>query len=99
MILHRASPGWPHELLAAEVRRTKTECGMFMCLMYPWCDAPSEFDYPVDRLFKLRGILSATQISQTSNHDSKGDPVRFVIKCGLATHTTGLDSVRRPIVQ
>ena len=63
---------------------------MFMSLMYRRddSDAQSEFDYPEDRLFKLRGILTAAQLSQPNNQDLKGDPVRFVIKRGHTTLTT-----------
>jgi hypothetical protein len=56
--------------------------------MYPRDDAQSEFDYPEDRLFRLRDIFTAAQISQPHNKDLKGDPVRFVIKRGLTTLTT-----------
>ena len=59
-----------------------------MSLMHPRDDAQSGFDYPEDRLFKLRGILTAAQISQPYNQDLNGDPVRFVIKCGHTTLTT-----------
>ena len=59
-----------------------------MNLMYPRDDAPSEFDYPEDRLFKLRDILTAAQISKPNSQDLKGDPVRFVIKRGHTTFTT-----------
>ena len=59
-----------------------------MSLMHPRDDAQSGFDYPEDRLFKLRGILTAAQISQPYNQDMKGDPVRFVIKRGHTTLTT-----------
>ena len=59
-----------------------------MNLMCPRDDALSEFDYPEDRLFRLRGILTAAQIRQPNNQNSKGDPVRFVIKRGHTTFTT-----------
>ncbi|GBE86227.1 hypothetical protein SCP_0901060 [Sparassis crispa] len=36
----------------------------------------------------LIGILTAAQIRQPNNQDLKGDPVRFVIKCGHTTFTT-----------
>ncbi|KAJ1306713.1 hypothetical protein OPQ81_007703 [Rhizoctonia solani] len=64
------------------------EPGQFMSFMYPRHDAPSEFDYPEDRLFRLRAILSADEISDPNNQDHNGDPVRFVIKRGLTTRTT-----------
>ena len=68
--------------------------------MCPQHDKQSEFDYPEDRLFKLRGILTATQISQRNNQDLKGDLVRFVIKRGHTTLTTigrlaGFESLQR----
>ena len=61
-----------------------------MSLMHPRTDAQSrsEFHYPEDRLFRLRDILTAAQISQPHNKDLKGDPVRFVIKRGPTTLTT-----------
>jgi len=59
-----------------------------MRLMHPRHDVQSEFHYPAGRLFKLRGILTAAQISQPNNKDLKGDPVRFVIKRGHTTLTT-----------
>ncbi|KAI5987346.1 hypothetical protein F5J12DRAFT_728538 [Pisolithus orientalis] len=62
--------------------------GKFMSLMYPPVDSPSDFDYPVDRLLKLRGILSAEEIRTPNNKDHKGDPMRYVIKRGLTTLTT-----------
>ena len=57
-----------------------------MSRMYPRDDAPSEFDYPDDRLYWLQRILTAAQIKQPNSRDLKGDPVRYVIKNG---HTTG----------
>ncbi|KAI6145492.1 hypothetical protein BKA82DRAFT_995627 [Pisolithus tinctorius] len=62
--------------------------GKFISLMYPPVDSPSDFDYPVDRLLKLRGILSAEEICTPNNKDHKGDPMRYVIKRGLTTLTT-----------
>lgn len=56
--------------------------------MYPRIDAPSDFDYPVERLLKLRGILSAEEIRTPNNKDHKGDPMRYVIKRGPTTLTT-----------
>jgi len=66
-------------ILTAYISGPEIEAGKFINLMYPHVDAPSEFDYPEDRLLKLRGILSA---------DFKGDSVRRVIKHGLTTLTT-----------
>jgi hypothetical protein len=56
--------------------------------MYPRIDVPSDFDYPAERLLELRGILSAKEIRTPNNKDHKGDPMRYVIKRGLATLTT-----------
>ena len=56
--------------------------------MYPRIDAPSDFDYPHDRLLKLQGILSHEEISTPNNRDQNGDPIRYVIKRGLTTLTT-----------
>ena len=56
--------------------------------MYPRIDAPSDFDYPAERLLKLRGILSAEEICTPNNKDDKGNPMRYVIKRGLTTLTT-----------
>ncbi|KIY48392.1 hypothetical protein FISHEDRAFT_58901 [Fistulina hepatica ATCC 64428] len=60
----------------------------FISLMYPRIDAPSDFDYPAERLLKLRGILSAEEIRTPNNRDYKGDPMRYVIKRGHTTLTT-----------
>ena len=59
-----------------------------MSRMYPRGDAPSEFDYPDDRLYRLQRILTAAQIKQPNSQDLKGDPVRYVIKNGHTTGTT-----------
>ncbi|KZS99958.1 uncharacterized protein LAESUDRAFT_769211 [Laetiporus sulphureus 93-53] len=64
------------------------EAGKFVSLMYPRVDVPSEFNYPADRLLKLRGILSAEEIGKPNGKDRKGNPVRYVIKRGLTTLTT-----------
>jgi hypothetical protein len=75
------------------VTGTEIEWMKFMSLMNPHLNngfnEQDSFDYPYDdRLFKLRGILTADQISQPYNQDLKGDPVRFVIKRGHTTLTT-----------
>jgi hypothetical protein len=57
--------------------------------MYPRIDATSDFDYPAERLLKLRGILSAEEIRTPNNKDHKGDPMQYVIKRGLTTLTIG----------
>jgi len=56
--------------------------------MYPRIEAPSDFDYSVERLLKLRGILSAEEIRTPKNNNHNGDPMRYVIKRGLTTRTT-----------
>jgi hypothetical protein len=56
--------------------------------MYPRTDAPSDFDYPVERLLELRGILSPKEIRTPNDREHKGDPIRYVIKRGLTTLTT-----------
>ncbi|TEB30724.1 hypothetical protein FA13DRAFT_1764439 [Coprinellus micaceus] len=63
-------------------------CGKFMSLLYPRYVAPSEFDYPEDRLYLLETILAAAQISEPNSQDIKGNPTRFVIKRGHPTLTT-----------
>jgi hypothetical protein len=57
-------------------------------MMYPRIDAASDFDYPAERLLELQGILSAEEIRTPNNKDDKDNPVRYVIKHGLATLTT-----------
>ncbi|KAI1791811.1 hypothetical protein LXA43DRAFT_1136373, partial [Ganoderma leucocontextum] len=64
------------------------DAGKFIGLMYPRIDAPSDFDYPADRLLELRGILSAKEIRIPNNKDHKGDPMRYVIKRSLTSLTT-----------
>jgi len=64
------------------------EPGKFMSQMNPRNNAQSEFDYPEDHLFRLGAILSTTKICEPNNQDHNGDPVRYVIKRGLTTHTT-----------
>ena len=56
--------------------------------MYPCVNAPSDFDYPAERLLKLRGILSAEEIRKPNNKDHKNEPMQYVIKRGLTTLTT-----------
>ncbi|KAF8464347.1 hypothetical protein DFH94DRAFT_785619 [Russula ochroleuca] len=64
------------------------DAAKFISLMYPRIDAPSDFDYPVERLLELRGILSAEEIRTPNNKDHKGNAMRYVIKRGLTTLTT-----------
>jgi hypothetical protein len=49
---------------------------------------PSDFRFPFDSLLELRGILSAEEIQTPNDRDRKGDPIRHVAKCGLASATT-----------
>ncbi len=57
-------------------------------LMYDRFDAPHEFVYPEDGIFKLRGILSDKQIRTPNNRTPEGDAVRRVIKRGFTSLTT-----------
>lgn len=74
--------------LAVHIPGHEIDAAKFISLMYPRINAPSDFDYPAERLLKLRGILSAEEIRTPNNKDHKGDPIRYVIKRGLATLTT-----------
>lgn len=56
--------------------------------MYPRIDAPSDFDYPDERLLKLRSILSTEEIRTPNNKDHKNESMRYVIKRGHTTLTT-----------
>ena len=56
--------------------------------MYPCFDAPTDFDYPLERLLKLRGIISAEETRIPNHKDPRGNPVQYVIKHGLTTLTT-----------
>lgn len=57
-------------------------------LMRPYCaNVPSDLNYLIGRLFKLRGILPAEEM-RTPKNNPKGDSTRYVIKHVLATHTT-----------
>ncbi|KAL4251093.1 hypothetical protein ABKN59_005624 [Abortiporus biennis] len=63
--------------------------GVFMSKMNARDDPQSEFDYPVDRLFELRKIMTAAQVkTPNNNQDLNGEPVQYVIKRGLTTFTT-----------
>lgn len=70
-------------ILGPEIDGTK-----FIALMYPRIDAPSDFNYPDERLLQLQGILSAKEIHTPNNRNHKNEPMRYVIKRGLTTHTT-----------
>ncbi|KAM5542184.1 hypothetical protein V8D89_004057 [Ganoderma adspersum] len=52
------------------------DAGKLMHSMHPRPGVPSDFDYPVDRLLELRGLLSAAEMREPSNQDRNGDPVR-----------------------
>ncbi|CAE6430643.1 unnamed protein product [Rhizoctonia solani] len=67
---------------------TEIDPGKFKRLMYPRYDVPSEFQYPEDRIYPLRVILSATEINAPNSQDIQGEPARFVFKRGLKTGTT-----------
>jgi hypothetical protein len=56
--------------------------------MYDRFDAPHEFVYPSEGLFKLRGILTQEEIRTPNNKTPQGDPIRRVIKRGFTTLTT-----------
>ena len=56
--------------------------------MYPPIDTPSNFHYPFKHLLELRGLLSAAEIRTPNNKEYKGDPIRYVITCGLISLTT-----------
>ncbi|KIM43489.1 hypothetical protein M413DRAFT_25852 [Hebeloma cylindrosporum] len=61
----------------------------FIGKMYSRTNTSSDFEYPfIDRLLKLQGILSPEEIRTPNNEDRNGEPVRYVIKHGLATLTT-----------
>lgn len=73
----------PH--LTVSIPGVKIKPGEFMSMIGDQYD----FDYPLDRhLFKLKGILTATQISHPIGKDFDGIPVWFVIKNGSTTGTT-----------
>ncbi|KAH7334419.1 hypothetical protein B0J17DRAFT_733750 [Rhizoctonia solani] len=72
--------------------------GEFICAICPrtWVGAQSEFDYPLDRLFRLRDIPSATEIIAPNNDV----PVQYLIKRGSTARTmigrlNGFDSYER----
>jgi len=56
--------------------------------VYDRFDAPPEFVYPENGLFKLRDLLSEEQIRNPNNKTPEGDPVRRIIKRGFKTLTT-----------
>ncbi|EKM56437.1 uncharacterized protein PHACADRAFT_118113 [Phanerochaete carnosa HHB-10118-sp] len=64
------------------------DASKFVGLMYPRIGAPSDFDYPDERLLELRGILSAEEMCIPDNKDREGAPMRYVIKRSLTTLTT-----------
>jgi len=72
----------------------------FIGLMYPRIDGLSDFDYPVDRLLELQGILSAEVIRTPISISCNGIPMRYVIKRSLITLTTiGCLMVMRSMVK
>ena len=56
--------------------------------MHDRFDAPHEFEYPEDGLFKMQGILSDEEMHMPDNTTPDGDPTRRVIKRGSNTFTT-----------
>ncbi|KAF8916897.1 hypothetical protein CPB85DRAFT_1288524 [Mucidula mucida] len=74
----------------------------FRCLMRSQTDARFDLDYLVKRLYKIRGILNTKELRTPT---TKGEPIQYVIKCGLNTRTTigclnGFEShVRRYFLQ
>lgn len=55
------------------------DSGDFITKMYPRDNAPSEFDYPEDRLYELYDILSVDDIRHSNVRDHNNDPVRYVL--------------------
>ena len=74
--------------LTIHIPGPEIDVGKFIRLMCPRTGVSSDFDYPAERLLELRGILTAEEIRTPDNADRNGDPVRYVIKRGLATLTT-----------
>ncbi|CAE6424768.1 unnamed protein product [Rhizoctonia solani] len=71
------------------------DSGKFKNLMYSCVDAPS-FPYLLDHVLRLRDVVSAAEIINSSN----GDQAQYVIKRGSTTQTTighlnGFDSYER----
>jgi hypothetical protein len=64
-----------------EINKTR-----FTQLMYSRTDLPRSFKYPVGRLLKLNGILSAEEIRKANDKERNDKPL--VIKRGPITHTT-----------
>ena len=84
----RADPAAEASNLNVHIPGPEIDPAKFIGLMYPRINVPSDFDYPAERLLKLRGILSAKEICTPNNKDHRGDPMRYVIKRGLTTLTT-----------
>ncbi|KAF5332793.1 hypothetical protein D9611_005174 [Ephemerocybe angulata] len=59
----------------------------FWWRIHPRHGAPSNFELPLDYLYKLQRVLTPAQLKQPNTQDSNGDPVRFVFQKG---HTSGL---------
>ena len=60
-----------------------------MTMMYNQVEDKYDFEYPLDRhLFKLRGILTAEQITLPNAKNFDDIPVLFVLKNGYTTGTT-----------
>lgn len=57
-------------------------------LFYGRDNVPSEFKYPVDGRFALRGMLTAEQLNNPKSLNDQGDRIRRVVKRGFTTNTT-----------
>jgi hypothetical protein len=74
--------------LTVHIPGTEISPANFKKLMYDRFDAPHEFVYPPEGLFKLRGIITQEEIRMPNNKTPQGDPIRRVIKRGFTTLTT-----------
>ncbi|TFY57033.1 hypothetical protein EVG20_g8701 [Dentipellis fragilis] len=59
----------------------------FRTLLYDRTDIPSEFWYPEEGLYRLRGILAAADINNPTSENPHGDLARRVLKHGSTTLT------------
>ncbi|KAG8906563.1 hypothetical protein FRB99_006677 [Tulasnella sp. 403] len=79
---------------------TKIPFDVFTLKCFPRGDADWEFEYPVDRLLPLMGVISDELMRNPDMFDGDGEPCLLVIKSGNATGTTigranGLFSITR----
>lgn len=56
--------------------------------MYNRDDVPSEFEYPLDGLANIQGMLTVDEINKPNNLNLAGGAIRRVIKRGVTTNTT-----------